>query len=32
MEATFGLIPMMILSIIAVVSILAYFFLHNWTH
>lgn len=30
MEATFGLMPMLILSIIAVVAILAYFFLHHW--
>lgn len=30
MEATFGLMPMLILSIIAIVAILAYFFLHNW--
>lgn len=30
MEATFALIPMLILSLIAVVAILAYFFLHQW--
>lgn len=32
MEATFGLVPMLILSIIAVVGILSYFFLHHWTN
>lgn len=30
MEMTFGFIPILILSIIAVVLILVYFFMHHW--
>ena len=30
MDATFGLVPMLILSAIVVVLIMAYFFFHNW--
>lgn len=30
MDAVFGLVPMLILSVIAVVLILAYFFFHRW--
>ncbi len=30
MEATFGLVPMLVLSAIVVVLIVSYFFFHNW--
>ena len=30
MEPTFGLVPILILSVIAVVLILAYFVMHHW--
>jgi len=30
MEATFGLIPSLIMGTIAVVSIVSYFFFHHW--
>lgn len=30
MEPTFGLVPILVLSLIAVVIILMYFFLHRW--
>ena len=30
MEAVFGLVPMLILAVVAVVAILAYFFMHHW--
>lgn len=30
MDAVFGLVPMLILSVIAVIGILAYFFMHHW--
>jgi hypothetical protein len=30
MEATFGLVPILIMALIAVVIILMYFFFHHW--
>lgn len=30
MEATFGLVPMLVLAAIMVVLIMTYFFLHHW--
>lgn len=30
MDATFGLVPMLVISIIVVALILAYFAFHNW--
>lgn len=30
MEATFGFVPMLILSIIVIVLIMSYFFFHRW--
>lgn len=30
MDATFGLVPMLVISIIVVALILAYFVFHNW--
>lgn len=30
MEATFGFVPMLVLAAIAVILIMAYFYLHHW--